>query len=102
MKKAGREARKIPCARRPWNPTPSASLRAGSFRKVRASVRRPGGDARRSTKLRLETEAPFEFEHATRQPGCRCTEQWVRDWRSTTRVADCCRRASEAEWRQVE
>src|ERR1700681_737551 len=35
MKKAGREVWKIPCARQPWNPTPSASLRAGSFRKVR-------------------------------------------------------------------
>ena len=42
MKKAGREARKIPCARRPWNPTPSASLRAGSFRKVREKDGAPG------------------------------------------------------------
>src|SRR5258708_39367927 len=38
MKKADREARKIPCARQPWNPTPSASLRAGSFRKVREKM----------------------------------------------------------------
>jgi hypothetical protein len=30
MKKAGREVWKTPCARRPWNPTLSASLRAGS------------------------------------------------------------------------
>src|ERR1700680_4753443 len=30
-----REVRKSSCVRRTWNPTPSASLRAGSFRKVR-------------------------------------------------------------------
>ena len=50
----------------------------------------------------LETEAPFEFEYATRQPGCRRTEQRVRGRHSTTRIANCCRNAPEAEWGQVE
>jgi hypothetical protein len=42
-----------------------------------SSVRRPGWDARALHKLGLETEAPFEFKYAARQPSCGCTEQWV-------------------------
>ena len=63
-KRQGREVRKSPCARRPWNPTPSASLRAGSFRKVREK----DGAPRRYTSS-LEWPNRIYFSTPTRQCG---------------------------------
>src|SRR6266849_3583619 len=48
---------------------------------ILAAEPKEGAPLTRCAKWRLksETEAPFEFEYPTRQPGCRRTEQRVRD-----------------------
>jgi hypothetical protein len=43
-------------------------------------VRRPGGNARRSPKLRLEAEACLNFNYATRQAVCGRAEQALCSW----------------------
>src|ERR1700674_5728958 len=95
MKKAGREARNVPCARRPWNSTPSASPSASlgasakQGRLFSQSARKGWGTQLRAEdgltrsrpalhKLPLETDARLQVDNPARE--CNCTASVESEW----------------------